>query len=398
MSEKRAADRSEKYRKFWQGVFLVRRKAKEILAIIITVAMLFTAVCAIIYRDRLNLDALKRWVAYGSLEKDEEGQTEEFVFSGDSNNHFAALGGGLLVSSNHAITLYSQSGEEVVRKSVSMEQPVVYANGTYAVVYDVGGDDLYIFHGNEEVFSYNSSSDGIILSAKVNENGYLALVEQTSGHKASVTVYDNSYNRVIGVNESTNFVTDAMISPDNKSVAVLKIYQEESQLNTDLVRYSLSDATLQSETHLKEQVVIDMGWKEGRIWLQQESGVTVLDSEGKLINTWSDTTRYLSRYTLGGNGFAVQLMSRYRSGSAGELRVIDDNGQQKVSRNIKEEVLSISAANQYIAVLTTSSLTIYTKELQEYASVSNLKARQAILRNDGSVLMVGTDRAYLFVP
>lgn len=380
------------------GFKIAFKVTKELVVMAITLVMVFVALLLIVNRDRWNLDAVKRWITYSSLEKNTEGQTEEFLFSSDSSNSFATLDGGLLLCSNHALELYSSSGEEVFNQEVSMKNPVIRSSGSYAVVYDAGGTDFYVFHENELVYDYNASENSAILSANVNSSGYLALVEQTAGHKATVTVYDNRYQPRIGINESTNFVTDAVISQDSKYVALVEIYQEDASLGSNLVAYQVSDATSVFSTKLNDQVVIDMQWKDNRIWLQQEYGVCVLDGKGNILDTWSDSSKYLERYSLGGEGFAVELLSKYRSGSAGELRVIDDAGQQSVSRSISEEVLSVSAAGRYIAVLTTSTLTVYTDDLREYASVANYNARRAIMREDGSVLLIGTEKARLFIP
>ncbi|MCD8190597.1 MAG: DUF5711 family protein [Clostridiales bacterium] len=393
-----AAQSGKKRKKQKTGVQIFARVTKQMVIYAVTAVMLLCAVLAVVYRDRLNLDALKRWVAYGSLSTDEDGQAERFSFSGGSDSAFASLDGGLLVCSSNTLQLLSRSGEEALSMEVSMKQPVISTAGDYAVVYDVGGSDLYVFHSAEQVFSYSTDGDYALLSARVNENGALVVVEQTSGYKATVTVYGSDYQPRIAINESTNFISDAALSPDGRSVAVIELYQDDSALGSDLVIYQVSDASVTSTTQLGEQLVLDLRWQDGRIWLEREYGVTVADSDGEVLGDWSDTSKYLERYSLDGDGYAVELMSKYKSGSLGELWVIDNSGEQKVSRSISEEVLSVSAAGRYIAVLTTSSLVVYNSDLEEYASTVNSNARRVIMRSDGSAMMVGTDEAWLFVP
>ncbi|MCD7887222.1 MAG: DUF5711 family protein [Clostridiales bacterium] len=392
-----AAQSGKKRKQNRNGVRVFAGVTRQLVIYVVTAVILVCAVLAIVYRDRLNLDALKRWVAYGSLSTDEDGQAERFSFS-SGGCAFASLDGGLLLCSDNTIQLLSRSGEQALSADVSMKQPVISTAGDYAVVYDVGGSDLYVFHSAEQVFSYSTSGDFALLSARVNENGYLVVVEQTSGYKATVTVYGSDYQPRIAINESTNFITDAVLSPDGRSVAVIEIYQDDSALGSDLVIYQVSDASVTSTTQLGEQLVLDLRWQNGRIWLEREYGVTVADSDGGILDTWADASKYLERYSLDGDGYAVELMSKYKSGSLGELWVIDSSGQQKVSRSVSEEVLSVSAAGRYIAVLTTSSLVVYNSNLEEYASTVNTTARRVIMRDDGSAMMIGTDEAWLFVP
>ncbi|MCD8052213.1 MAG: DUF5711 family protein [Clostridiales bacterium] len=393
-----AAQSGKKQKQKKNGAQIAAGVTRQLVIYVVSAVMLICAVLAIVYRDRLNLDALKRWVAYGSLSTDEDGQAERFSFSGGSDNAFASLDGGLLLCSSNTLQLLSRSGEEALSMEVSMKEPVISTAGDYAVVYDVGGSDLYVFHSAEQVFSYSTSGGYALLSARVNENGALVVVEQTSGYKATVTVYGSDYQPRIAINESTNFITDAVLSPDSRSVAVIEIYQDDSALGSDLVIYQVSDASVTSTTQLGEQLVLDLCWQDGRIWLEREYGVSVANSSGSILDTWADTSKYLERYSLDGDGYAVELMSKYKSGSMGELWVIDSSGQQKVSRSVSEEVLSVSAAGRYIAVLTTSSLVVYNSDLQEYASTVNTTARRVIMRSDGSAMMIGTDEAWLFVP
>jgi hypothetical protein len=392
---KRRTNRRKKQR---SGFLIALGLTKQLVILLVTLVMIFVAVMVVVNQDLLNLDPLKRWVAYGSVETDEEGQTKDFTFSGDVNNSFSSLDGGLLVCSNNALRLFSDSGKEEISQTVTMENPVIFSDDSYAVVYDAGGSDLYVFHETSQVFSYSTSNGAVLLSAKVNKNGYLAVIEQATGYKASVRVYDNHYQNLIDVNESTHFVTDAVVSEDNRSLAIIKIYQQDAALNSDLVIHNLSNPDETTTTTIGDELVIDLRWTNGRIWMEQEHGITVADKNGQILNTWGDSSKYLESYALEGSGYAVELMSKYRSGSAGELWIIGDDGEQRVSRRISEEVLSVSAAGRYVAVLTTSSLVIYTDDLQEYAAVANRTSRRAIMRDDGSVMLIGTENAHLFIP
>ena len=47
----------------------------------------------------------------------------------------------------------------------------------------------------------------------LNQNGWLAVTSQESGHKGSVTVYDNSYSPLVRFSLSNRFVMDAARCP-----------------------------------------------------------------------------------------------------------------------------------------------------------------------------------------
>ena len=46
----------------------------RILALLVTVALVLGSLVLVVYRDRLNLDALERWLTYREVETDESGE------------------------------------------------------------------------------------------------------------------------------------------------------------------------------------------------------------------------------------------------------------------------------------------------------------------------------------
>ena len=178
------------------------------------------AVALVANYDKLNFDFIKRWFSYRTLARNDSGQAESFHFVGDSSNAFAVVDGDLLVCSPNTIRLYSGSGQAFVDQAVSMTNPVVSTAGGTALVYDAGGRELFVYSGREEVFSLTQEDGQALLSADVNQNGWLAVTSQESGHKGSVTVYDNSYSPLVRFSLSNRFVMDAAVAPDNKSVAL----------------------------------------------------------------------------------------------------------------------------------------------------------------------------------
>ncbi|MPM82935.1 hypothetical protein SDC9_129997 [bioreactor metagenome] len=62
-------------------------------------------------------------------------------------------------------------------------------------------------------------------------------------------------------------------------------------------------------------------------------------------------------------------------------------------------MLSLSAAGRYLAVLTADRLELYTADLTPYASVTGAQgARSAVVQEDGSVFLIGSETARLYLP
>ena len=372
---------------------------KRILALILTGVFLCSGVVLVVYRDHFNLDALKRHMTYRSLEKDDQGQTAEFTYTRDATNAFASLNGSLVLCSDTALQLYSNSGVLYIDRQVKMNDPVISVCGTYAVVYDVGGNNLYVIHNKEVVFEYTSKTGCDLLSARVNENGCLAVVEEASGYKASVRIYNSAFKLVLAENVSSEYVVDAVISPSNSQFAVVSIAQRSGKFSSIVSLYDGKEGDQLASTVLEGQFILELHWQSNNIWLQGNDSATVLDQELNVLGTWSEPNQYLQGYSLNGDNYAVEVASWYKAGGSGEVLLIDERGDTACSKAISGEVLSVSAAGRSIAVLTAEALTIYTSnDLEEYAQINNNGSKRAIIHSDGATMMIGADSTWLYVP
>ena len=388
------APKPESKKKHRMSKFLLR-----VIALVIVLTAALVLVLMVVFRDRLNIDSLRRWFHYRSLTISDNGRAESFSYDGDLNCAFAVLDDDLLVCSGNAISLYSGSGTRYINESVSMDNPVVNTNGTLAVVYDAGGSSLYVLGQRALVWSATNLEG--ILSARLNRNGQLTVVTQASGYRGMVTVYDAAYNPLMSVSLTSAFVMDAALSDDGYTLATLTAGQKDGAFATGLELYAMdySSGSYQADVScsLGGGVALDLRHTPSAVWVLSDRGLTVTDHAGQTV--WVDwSNRYLRRYTLSGDGFAVALLGRYRAGSQAELWVVDAQGGQR-TLELGEQVLSIAAAGRYFAVLTGDRLDIYTDELELYSSLKGTQgARTVLLMQDGSAILISADSAGFYVP
>ena len=377
----------------------VSRFLLRLIALIVGVAVALVLLLLVVFRDRLNIDSIKRWFHYRSLTISDNGRAESFAYDGNLNCAFAVLNGDLLVCSGNAISLYSGSGTRYINESVNMSNPVVNTNGTLAVVYDAGGSSLYVLGQRSLVWSATDLEG--ILSARLNKNGQLTVVTQASGYRGMVTVYDAAYNPVMSVSLTSAFVMDAALSDDGRTLATLTAGQKDGAFSTGLELYAMnwSSGGYQADVScsLGSGVALELRHTSSAVWALSDRGLTVTDHDGQTVWVdWSD--KYLRRYTLSGEGFAVALLSRFRAGGQAELWVVDAKGGRR-TLELNEQVMSIAAAGRYLAVLTGDRLDIYTDEMELYSTLKGTQgARTVLLLPDGSAILVSADSAGFYVP
>ena len=139
--------------------------------------------------------------------------------------------------------------------------------------------------------------------------------------------------------------------------------------------------------------------QEGKLIAVCDTCLTLAGSDGKITGSYAYGGSFLRGYDLGGDDFTALLLNRYQSGSVGRLVTVDGSGAEIASLKIGQEVLDLSAAGRYLAVLYTDRLEIYNPELQVYAVLNGTGfASDVLMRRDGTALLLAADSARLFLP
>ncbi len=371
----------------------------RLLALLVTAALMLGALFLVVYRDRYNLDALKRWVSMRSVETDERGEGEPFTHAGGEDISFSCLSDGVVMTSSAGIHYYSFSGEQYAEQVTTMECPVLTASASTGVAYDAGGDTVYLYHGGQESRTLTLEGGGEVLSARINDSGWLAVTSRGSGYKGVVTVYNSDFEEMFRIKRSTSFLVDAMVSPDCKTVAVVTMGQQGGQFESQLLIYRWDSEEPQAQVSLGSMMALDLEYEGEQIWVLGEKSLVSVAVEGWEKQTYSFGRSYLKGCSLGGDGFALVLLGRYRAGSADQALTIGPDGQAQSTLSLQGQVLSFDAKGRYLCLLTGGQLSIYTPDMEAYRTLEDAQgARFASLTANGSALLADRQQAWLYIP
>lgn len=371
----------------------------RLLALLVTAALMLGALFLVVNRDQYNLDVFRRWLAARSVETGDSGQAQPFTHGGGENISFAYLSDGIVMASSSGTHYYSFSGEQYAERVEVMEHPVLTQSGSYAVAYDAGGQSVYLYHGGKELFSAGQMDSGELLSARPNDSGWLAVTTQGSGYKGVATVYNDSGKAVYRLNRSSTFLVDAAVSPDCKSVAVVTMAQNGGRVESQLLVFHLNSEEPLAQVSLGNTTVLDLDYESGQIWVLGESSLYSVDTGSWEVQTYSFGRNYLKGCSLGGDGFALVLLGRYRAGSANQAVVVEPGGQATASLDLRGQVLSFDAAGRYLCLLSGGQLDIYTPQLELYRTLEDTQgARFTALSSNASALLADRQQAWLYIP
>ena len=374
-----------------------RRKLRGFLLFLLTLVAVLGVVMFAAYRDGTGFDVLRRYLNYGGAEK--AGSEAVYNFDASSSNRFAVLGDRLVVLSDTRLRVLNASGGEVWSTAVSMTAPALESGGGKAVAYDVGGTALYVVDQNGEVFSLTATEEEPLISASLNEEGWLAVTAKMKGYKGCVRVYDSDMEEVFRFRSSRRFLTDAWVAGKGEALAAVTLGQENGTFVSNVVLYRLTEEEPYGNYDITDGLVADIGWVDGKFAAVSDTSLTFADIKGELEGSFGYKGAHLREYDLHGDGFAAVLLNRYQSGSVGQLVTVGADGTELGSLEVSEEVQDISAAGRYLAVLYLDRLVIYNQALETYASLKGTEsARGVLMRTDGSALLLSSESAKLFLP
>ncbi|MBP1736736.1 MAG: hypothetical protein H6Q60_617 [Oscillospiraceae bacterium] len=377
----------------------------RLFAFLLTVLLLLGALLLIFHRDTLNLDAVVRYFSYRSLTRSDTGEAASFSYEGNSGSLFASIGNDLLTASTSGVHLYSQSGTQYISDTMTLGTPLISSSGDMAVVYDAGGSNLYVYQNREQVFAL-TDIEGTILSACVNDSGWLTVTTHETGYKAVITIYDSDFQKQAAFQISSSYITDASLSDDCNTLAAVAIGQQGTAFDSSVYFYQLNNIS-DSQTELTPSVTYSLGndvvlstmWQSGHLWLMQESALTVLSDDGSVLSQTDWSSRYLKSFALSRDGFCAVLTGAYRSGTESSLAVYAYDGSVLGETDMDVQVLSLSASGHYLSLLTSDRLSTYLTNLSLYHELdSTQSAKEVLQRDDGSVFLISSTAAWLCIP
>lgn len=362
---------------------------RSTLAMLTTIALVAAGLLAFIYRDYLSEEGLRSIFSRG--EAAAVSDAEPFTYENGSNQTFALAGDGLAVASGSGIQLLGSNGAVVFSQVTSMESPAVSASRSLAVFYDVGGD-VCIAAGPDGSGREVDAGRGIV-SASVNASGYFTVISEESGSRGLVHVYDSQCRELYRWYAGTGWPIKAVVSPDNRQLAVLCVTDEGSAI----ALFRLDSEEEQARALYPGELLFDLYFMGGeRICAIGENAVCFVGTDGAEAGRYDFAGQYLTAYDFGSTGFAAIYISPYRTGG-GTLVTLDGDGNVLGSIEPEGEISVLSASDRRLLAVTAGGLSLYSQELELQKSEETLiTAKTALLRPRGDVLLLSSYFAQVY--
>ena len=365
------------------------KKQRGVLLVLVVVAVL-GLLTATVFRS--NIASMLRWMTYSQA-------NDNFAHNAQSSSLFLGLEDNLLICTQTQIQMVSPTGVSRLKESVSMKSPALNSSGDYAVVYDVGGQELRLIGQDAVLHSLTLPAEETFLCATVNEKGWVAVTTKISGYKGVVTVYNRDFSPVLTIRLSSRYISDAVVTPDCRGVYLISPGQAEGAFENTLLYYTFSSREKPTRTiSLGSNVVLSIR-SAGRCWIMGDRSLLILDSSGVITGRYDYEDRYLKLGTLQGNGFATLFLSRSSSGSTGTLVTVGADGKPYGQIDLEGQTMALAAQGHDVALLTTGKILTADRKLERYATSPNQQGiRNLAVYEDGTVALINSAAVSLYFP
>ncbi len=374
-----------------------QHRVRKVLIFALILVLVLGVVLVAAYRDGTGFDVLRRHFNYGHIESDDG----EALYDYDSSaeNRFAVMGEHLAVLSDSALQILDKNGDEVWSTTVKMTSPALIYGGGRAAAYDVGGNVVHVLDNRGEIQTLETGTGEAILSVTLNDAGWLAVTTEAPNYKGFVTVYDTKLEAIFRFQSSERFVMDAYVTDDCKTLAAVTLGQENGIFVSNIVLYDLTKQDPVANYDVVDGLVLEIDQMGGKLTTVSDTSLTFANTRGELLGSYDYKGEYLREFSLEADTFAALLLNRYQSGSVGRLVTVAPDGTEIARLDIRDEVQSMSAKGRYLAVLYLDSLVIYNQNLEVYASLQGINsAKEVLVREDGSAILLSAEDARIFLP
>ena len=319
----------------------------------------------------------------------------EYYFDVGRERVFADLDGSLAAAGTLGIQVLGAGGSETLRDSFRMDAPAIFVQDSHAISFDIGGKSVRVFDKAEIIASIETV--GAIISASINRNGWFAICTQEGGtSRGVVTAYDNAGKVVYRVNLATGYVLSAVLSPDNKSLAILNLTSDGSRITF----YSLNSEDVDRVFDLPGRLILDLRYRAGGdVLLIVEDALLIVDKNNDSSELYTFAGRNLGDFALDGDSIAIYLLD-YNVGHSG--RIVSIDGDRKILGEIEtdREIIAISLCGGYLAILRNDGLAFYDTSLEELSlsegTASAIGATRVLALGSDRVLAAGDHSAVAF--
>ncbi len=279
-------------------------------------------------RDQINGDNFRRLMTKINM-----GMNSVAADNGEIRFDSATVGktvvykDGLAHATVEKLIITDRNGTEFQNTALGYRNPCISSNSRYVFVYDNGGTGLMVADSFSVLF--NHQTEDPIITARMNENGWLVVVTESEGYLAKVFVYDASYREVYRYSSLGRYIVDAAVTLDHKSVILSTLNVEGADIIPELVCFRLNKEKVEWSLPFEGSPCVHLSVKKNGVinglfnW-----GVVAVSEKGTEIGRYEFENKVLQCYSMEDGENNVFALSASENGDS-QLVICNEKAKVK---------------------------------------------------------------------
>lgn len=285
-------------------------------------------------------------------------EVKKSVDRSDSNNvTYRYRNGNILKYSRSGISEIDNQGKSLWNGGYEMKQPQVDVCGDYVVVADVTGKQFYIYNGEDEGTSIETTLP--IVRAKVAKQGMVAVLlqDEDSNVLNIYNPYSNADSLLVEIPTNVaeeGYPLDFDISPDGKSVVTAYLVVNGNSIETRVSFYNFTEVgqdknTLVGGKSFGESMIANVEFVgDDKVVVFHEKGFTIFGKMKQpaiqVEKTFSEEIKSMA-YNEGNLAVVVEKDGKIENQ---KIFLYDEKGKEKLQRNISYEYANMEIHGEEI--------------------------------------------------
>ena len=325
--------------------------------LLLCILVLTLALIAIVNRDNINMDNLRRFFAkidIGVSASSEQDGTQ-INLSYEEDVRVSSFKDGLAHLTPSELTVLDNQGTVFLTAKTGFGCPELISGKRYIVCYDRGGTKLLVTNSFAVVFEKTMPED--IFSVSLSDENYLAVITTGNGYKNSLYVYNDSFEEIFVWHSNERYLLSAAVSPDNKTVSLICYNVKDGGKTPELVGIHLDEEQIAWHTELSG-LPLDMRYKSaGNIALLYGDRLEFFSGKGESGKNYVFPKNYLQAFFFDGD-HTVLLLSGSKRG-ASTLYSINERGKESAVFEMGAHVQNIDVRENRVVLLDEESVRVY---------------------------------------
>lgn len=361
---------------------LERRRVAIFLAVLAVLALIL----AFFFVDQgRNWDRVHRFFAYGSQDVE--------ILTDTAPGVLADLEGKLVTAGFDGVSLFDKNGKELFVTAATLNHPVLQTGSGKILAYDAGGTTMLLLDeaGRNQL---TEPLSGAIFDADLASDGSLAYITASSREKSRLVVLDPNQKCLLTLNSTTRYLMACTVAPGADYACAIALGEAEGVFQSTAAIYRTDRKEPLAEVDLGSQVIYDVEfWGDDWICALGQEELLVFDLHGTISGRYP--TSNVVDYDLQGDGFAALVVP---VGAGRDLVTVDHKGRE-LSRMALDMSPEVDVNGKYVAVLTSTGLTISGRKLERWAYTEDVAGVNAICVNpDGTAYLADASGVRRYLP